>query len=177
MKKLEFAIGSTSPLKIEALRLACKKLGIKPRIYKVKVNIDWVPKQPYGLAETYTGANERALEARDKFHNMIAVGIESGIIAVVETTWRRAFDIACVVVITNGVGGDKHIATTTTGIDVPFGIIDEAYAKGFEKTTVGSVVARKRGGKSYDPHSTLTKGKISRIDTLVDGLVAALKQL
>jgi hypothetical protein len=55
--------------------------------------------------------------------------------------------------------------------------VEIAEERGFETTTVGSVITERLGGDPTDPHSVLTNGKVTRTMTLVDALTIALQQL
>jgi len=83
-------------------------------------------------------------------------------------------DLAVVVVITPD---GRQIVTTSTGIQLPEACVIEAQQRGFASTTVGLIMSEKFGGNKADPHTTVTKGAISRKETLVVALIAALKQL
>ncbi|MEK7172587.1 MAG: hypothetical protein AAB740_01245, partial [Patescibacteria group bacterium] len=71
----------------------------------------------------------------------------------------------------------RRIITTTPGVIFPEDCVAIAKERGFVTTTVGSIIAEKLGGDPTDPHSTLTKGAVSRVQTLVAGLIIALSQI
>lgn len=170
MKRI--VIGSTSVHKIDAVRQACEKLGIDAVVSGFKTASDQ-NEQPVGFDETYGGALVRALTVKENNKNSIAIGIESGIFRF-RGVITRTLDIAVIVILT---AEAREIITTTHGIVFPEKDVLIAEQRGFEKTTVGSVIAEHLGGDPTDPHATLTKGKITRMETLVDALVVALKQI
>lgn len=162
-----FVVGSTSEHKLNAVREACKKLGIEAYVSGEETYSNQA-EQPTGFHCTLRGAINRARGVqRDGFH---AIGIESGIFEYGSV----ALDIAIIAIFTaNG----ALIVTNTSGIMFPEEYVVEARRRGFPTTTVGSVIAEKLGGDPTDPHSTLTDGKITRQQLLTDALVVALKQL
>ena len=84
------------------------------------------------------------------------------------------FDTAIIVILTKD---GREIILTSAGLPIPKLYVEKAKALGFDKTTVGSVIASEMGGDPDDPHTILTGGKVSRIQVLIDALVTALSQL
>lgn len=172
--KYNIYLGSTSKHKIAAVQEACGKAGIEAEVIGVKAASEQ-DEQPFGMEAIIQGAITRAENAR-KGHEQqdeeISIGIESGILGSGQV--KIDIDLAAIVIIKHD--GSK-IVTTSTGIQFPNEYVDIAAGKGFDTTTVGSVIAKKLGGDGTDPHATLTGGKVTRAQTLIDGLVAALLQL
>jgi len=83
-------------------------------------------------------------------------------------------DIAVLVILTPD---GRQIITTSEGVQFPEECVRIAEKLGFKTTTVGSIITEKLGGDPTDPHSVLTKGKVTRTMTLVDALTVALQQL
>ncbi len=162
-------LGSTSVHKIDAVKEACAKIGIKVEIKGVSAKSE-INEQPYGLEETYRGALNRAKNSQKENNKMFAMGIESGIIPIDD----KFIDLAVVIVLTPD---GKSFMGTSAGIEFPKYAIEEARLRGFETTTAGSIVAEKLGGSETDPHSTLTNGKISRKELLVDAIVSVLSEV
>ncbi|WP_457631522.1 DUF84 family protein [Oceanithermus sp.] len=75
---MEIALGSTSSVKILALRWALERLGlaVEPRAVAVPSG---VADQPLSEAETVTGAVNRARAARELGGAALGVGIEGGV--------------------------------------------------------------------------------------------------
>jgi non-canonical (house-cleaning) NTP pyrophosphatase len=175
---MNIVVGSESEHKLQAVREACEALGIRGKIFGVKTS-SGVNEQPSSLAEIYHGARQRGhivYNNRQTFcdpKDTISIGIESGIIDV--GMLRLSFDIAMIAVILP----DREIVTTSQGIVFPKEFVEAALMKseGFVTTTVGSIISEKLGGDPTDPHSTLTKGKITRKQLLTEALISALKQL
>ena len=172
-KKIKIALGSTSFHKIEAVKQACQQLGLLASVVGVKA-ASGQNEQPVGLNETYQGAASRAQGAKAQNPEAVAVGIESGIFITNNEQLPLTIDVAVIVVLTPD---NRRIVTTTSGVVFPEDCVAIAKERGFATTTAGSVIAEKLGGDSTDPHSTLTKGAVSRTQTLVAGLVIALAQL
>ncbi|OGZ83558.1 MAG: hypothetical protein A2599_00090 [Candidatus Staskawiczbacteria bacterium RIFOXYD1_FULL_39_28] len=169
---MRIIVGTKNSHKLEAVESACGRVGIKaPKILGLKIP-SGQNEQPVGLEETYEGALARAVGAQKEFIDPwgIFVGIESGIVRIQPTAY---VDLAVVVVITS----ERRIVATSSGVGFPYDYVATARIRGFETTTVGSVIAEKTGCDGTDPHSTLTHGKVSRKDILVQALTIALSQV
>ena len=171
---MEIAVGSISAYKLDAVHQACLILGLDVDVTGVETS-SGQNEQPIGLLETLKGAYARAAHARQQVgsKDTLSIGIESGVIMFGQPGWASCIDLAVVVAL----DGERKIVTTSGGIEVPQDSLMIASGRGFETTTVGSVIAEKLGGDASDPHSVLTKGRVSRKDTLVQALVMALSQL
>lgn len=175
---MKIIVGSTSEHKLGAVREACEKLGIAAEVSGIKTSSD-VNEQPCGMRETILGAHTRAMNACEKLddESVFYVGIENGIIT--ERTRlvdaNAVIDFAAVVIIPGS--GNRRVIATSAGIEFPMEDYLEAYNRGFETTTIGSIIAEKTGCDAADPHSYLTHGKVSRKDILVQALMIALSQL
>ncbi|HEU0051003.1 MAG TPA: inosine/xanthosine triphosphatase [Patescibacteria group bacterium] len=165
---VQIAVGSSSPHKIDAVQQAASKFftacGISNCPAKSGVGI-----QPIGLEETLKGAQNRALAAAQKFPNAICVGIESGIVKM-GLHW---FDIAVVVVRRH----ETESVSVSAGIRLPDECVSEAIQRGLERTTVGSVVAEFYHGDETDPHTRLSRGKVTRMQTLTEAVFLAFSQI
>jgi len=165
---MKFLVQGASPHKIEAVRQA---VGPLHQVEGIRCEYTKVNEQPVGFAETLRGAlaRARAVSAHSQPTD-IAVGIESGILR----SGGFSIDLAVVVMIH---GADKReVVSTTTGIMFPETFVLKAEALGFSTTTVGSVIAQEVDCDGTDPHSYLTQGRVSRLDTLVQGVRSALFQ-
>lgn len=172
--KMNISLGTRSVHKLAAVERACRELEINATILGVEAH-SGENAQPRGFEETFNGALTRATSAKDKNPDSIAIGIESGIFYFgVELDAPIVMDIAIIVVL--GEDG-KRIVTTSEGIQFPIAHVKTAKVRGFNKTTVGEIIAEHMGGSPKDPHSTMTGGKVSREMTLVDALKVALRQL
>lgn len=170
-KKIKVVLGSTNPYKLDAVRKACERLGIRASVSSVKTS-SGQNEQPVGFEQTFAGALTRAKSARAQNIDAIAVGVENGVfIFGVEELF---FDVAVIVLITPD---NRQILTTSAGIIFPKDYVKIAESRRFESTTIGSVIAEKLGGNPVDPHSTLTKGRVSRTMILTDALIVAFAQI
>jgi non-canonical (house-cleaning) NTP pyrophosphatase len=168
---IKILVGSTSPHKIEAVRLACAQIGLVADVIGVNTDSHQY-EQPLGIDSTFMGANIRAYFTLNDYPDCVCIGIESGIVCV--GNYKHYLDIAYIVIARSNA---EPIVATTPSIEFPSEYYDEARKRGFKDTTVGSVIAEKLGGDPTDPYAALTKGRVTRVDTLVAGLVPALKQL
>lgn len=169
---MKIILGSDSPQKIEAVRLACARIPLIAKVTGIKTN-SGQNEQPVGFHETYNGACTRASTAKANKTDVIAIGIESGIFCHYKSK-SVTLDIAVIVILPME---GHQIVTTSMGLVLPEKYVETARRIGFQNTTVGSVIAEKLGGDTRDPHAALTDGKITRIETLTDALVIALRQL
>lgn len=171
-KKINIVLGSTSAYKLNAVRKACERLGMNASVSGVETS-SGQNAQPFGFEETFRGARARAIYARTQNADAIAVGIESGIFRFCRQK-GTPFDIAVIVLLTLD---NRQIVTTSAGIEFPEECVKIAESRGFELTTVGSIIAEKFGGDPADPHSMLTKGRVSREMILTDAIVMAIGQI
>ena len=171
---MKIKVGSGNSDKIRAVQEACTILGIPAIPFGIDIPSE-VNSQPFGFNEIYTGAFNRALGARGNNSEVVAIGIENGIVAMQRPGASIEYLDTAVIVIINEQGDD--FVTTSPGIRFPAYYVDKAQQAGFETTTAGSIIAHELGGSSSDPHSTITNGTVSRHQTLVTGLVVALRQL
>lgn len=170
-KQFEFGLclGSTSAHKLEALKEACLRIGLKTEIKTALVESD-INMQPYGFEETYQGALNRAKHTQAENPKSLAIGLENGIIAIKD----KFVDVAVIVVL---MPNNQEFVGTSVGIEFPKEAVETARVRGFHITTVGSVIAETMGGSGTDPHSTLTHGKVSRKEILVDAISAVLSRV
>ncbi len=129
--------------------------------------------QPCGIDEIVIGAQNRAENAHLHWPSAYAIGIESGIL--VDEVHSVIIDIGCIYIITPN--GKAPIRSMTSGFEFPWEFYLEARAEGFDKVTVGQVIARHMRGDHTDPHATLTGGKMSRVEQLMHGLIAAFAHI
>ncbi len=166
---IQVVVGSKSLDKIEATKEGVIRLGIKAEVFGVEAESEQNA-QPQGFDEMFDGALMRARKARLVYPSPFAVGIENGII---HYNWIT-IDFAVIVVITPT---KKLFVSTSSGVRFPEKLVREARVPGFKDHTVGEVIAEKLGGEKTDPHKTLTHGKISRKDILVEAVRLAFAQI
>ncbi len=171
-RNLDVTLGSTSPQKLKAVLEAFERLAIQITLSTVKTS-SGQNAQPVGWDETYAGAFTRATSARKKNPKGIAIGIENGIFRS-SINPPTTLDMAIIVVLTKD---GRRIVTTSQGIQFPEDCVITAEKHGFKETTVGSVIAEKCNGDPADPHSLLTKGRLTRASILAEGITNALRQL
>lgn len=159
-------LGSTSAHKFEALKEACARIGVETEI-KTSPAESEINAQPYGFNETYQGALNRAKHAQTENPKSVAIGIENGIIPLDD----KFIDLAVIIVL---MPDGRSFVGTSAGIEFPKEAVEAARLRGFDSTTAGDVIAETMGGSGTDPHSTLTHGKISRKEILVDAIATVL---
>ena len=173
MRKIKFALGSRSDIKAQALCGACDRCFQHVKSF---VNVHEVSsgqqKQPIGLLATYNGALARAKGAHEIEPDSVCVGIENGITNALGE--KQVFvDLAVIVIITNC----REIVMTSPGIQIPEKYVIMAEKRGFDKVTVGDIIAEEIGCKPDDPHSILLGRASCRQKLLEDTIYLALKQL
>lgn len=133
--------------------------------------------QPYGNKETLEGALNRVNNSPSKKAGNIKdvrAGMESGILPVVIGEFERYFDSAWVVL--EGKSGKKYLARSS-GVEFDAKFVKRAKEIGFDKTTVGDVMAKEGEVSPTDPPSTLTNQLVSRGRTLKHVSRIALGQM
>ncbi|MEI8339600.1 MAG: DUF84 family protein [bacterium] len=171
-QNMKIVVGSTSEHKLAAVRQACVQIGLVAEVVGIKTD-SRQDEQPIGTKSAFLGARIRANAVLSVYPDDVCIGIESGIVHT-GNRFGHFMDMAYVVIARRDT---DLIVTTTPSIEFPSECYYEAARRGFKTTTVGSIIAEKFGGNSTDPHATLTKGRVTRMSTLVAGLVPALLQL
>ncbi len=137
----------------------------------------FVNEQPENDEETTRGAKNRLehfinTQSVPKYDYIVSY--ESGIRHVSEID--QWFDFVWVIVHDCKTG--KRSYAFGQGIQFPTKYVLEAKRLGFEKYTVGSIIANNNiGVNASDPHSYLTGGRVKRADLLEQALLVALSQL
>lgn len=163
---LTFSLGSTSRLKVAAVRQALGELGIHAEVHAIPVS-SGAPAQPVGV-QTAIGAKNRALFAQRMSPGSWGIGIESGVFDS-QFHWEdRA--IVCLVAPN---GADVWL-TESEPLRLEVRDVEEARRRGFETTTVGAMLAHRTGGKSDDPHIHYTLQ--SRREYIRKAVIAAIRR-
>ena len=154
-------------------RSPCRRLGLED----VKVvgcnTASGVNEQPINLDETLSGAVNRVQQARAIIPDAdVWIGIESGVFRA--TGHQVSLDIGVVALME---GNGECVFSTSPGVTFPERFVTEAESEGFATTTVGSVIATRLGCDGTDPHTGLTGGQITRLETLIQGVMTALKHI
>lgn len=171
---MKIRVGSSNPDKIKAVQEACTILGITAIPFGMDVP-SGVNSQPFGFDEIYAGAYNRAIGAHSAAGDIVSIGIENGIVPLQRPGASIEYFDTAVIVVIDEQGTD--FVSTSPAIRFPNYYVEKAKAEGFATTTAGSIIAHELGGSTSDPHATITLGAVSRHQTLVTGLVVALRQL
>jgi non-canonical (house-cleaning) NTP pyrophosphatase len=176
----QVVVASKTDLKLSAVLSAFETLGIQ-RVTVLGVSADsGINDQPIGHEETMRGCVNRLrgalLDPAAQLASFV-VSIENGIVeletpAADGSTDRRYFDLAYVCV--ENVGTGDRFWSHSCGLEFPASLVQQCEKLGFDKTTVGSLIAAAEGGDKQDPHSTLTRGAVTRAACLRQAVVAAL---
>jgi len=175
---MEIFVASTSKHKLEAVNNVANTLfpESKPKIEGRKTASE-INEQPVGHEETVRGALNRLENLKKVIGETrydILVALENGIFPIKIREREAWFDLACVVV--EDAEGNQSFAHST-GVEFDAQTVEEARKKGFETTTVGSLIAERTGADSTDPHSYLTNQIVSRREMLEQALKTAMGQL
>lgn len=178
MKSRIIALGSTSRHKLNALEDVLSHCGVPAEVIGYSV-VSEFPEQPVGLEQGFAGARYRAFEAlqqhgQNSDDEIYFVGIES-FVSVTLGEHAVCLDMAAIVIIDQD--GDVLAQATSPAFPFPMDAYTAAKEAGFENHTVGSMVAKMYGGDGTDPHSSLSRGRITRMQTLMAGLSVAINQL
>ena len=104
----------------------------------------------------------------------VLLAFQNGIFSLREGDQTHWFDLAWVVA--EDAEGNQSFAHST-GIEFDASDVEKARKKGFETTTVGSIIAERTQGDPTDPHFPLTNEVLSRSSILREALKAAIGQL
>jgi inosine/xanthosine triphosphatase len=163
---MKIGIGTTSELKIRALKEALEKLGIEYDVVPMKTD-SGISNQPFGYEEIIKGANTRAKKVLDELNADIGVGIENGLVEIGE----NYFDVACIFVISK----DGETSTAfSSAILMPKWIIEEIKEK---NTEVGEITKRLSGDPEKDGFKYFTNGVITRKEALIPAIVFAFAKI
>lgn len=160
---MKIAIGTTSELKIRALKKALEKFKFENEIISIKTE-SGVSNQPFGFEETTKGAKNRVMSIVEKENADIAVAVESGLIQI----GGSYFDIACVYIKTKE--GDESFAYSS-GYFVPEWMIQEIKEN---NTELGFITQRLSGDLDKDPLRYFSNGQIKREELLSQAIEIAL---
>ena len=165
------ALGSESVLKKMAVETAFQRIFSDCKIEIVTTNSDsGINDQPVGYTDTHLGAENRLNNTREKIYNCdYYVSIENGIMKNVDIWMDFAWVIVGYEDPTEPMG-----RIISTAIPFPEDLVEETRKKGFEKNTVGQLIADRSNGeaKSNDPHVYLTG--VGRKDILEQAIRTAL---
>lgn len=183
MAMITVAVGSTSELKLRAVRQALAELDINNFVDGVDVD-SGVPDQPRGFREMTQGASARATGALEGVSTAeVGIGIENGLVSIHELggrdvdSDRRAvltganqyFDPPCVAVVSRKHGGPFF----SFGLFLPIPHWMEERTR-LESSELGIVVQSVAGGGEKDPHKWLSNGTLPRDQVVVHAVMAAL---
>ena len=163
---MKIAIGTTSELKVRALKTAMGRLGIEAEVIQLKTDSKVSP-QPFGYDEIILGATNRSTQCKDELNPDISISVESGLVK----TGGNYFDIACVCAIS--IDGRKSFAYSS-GYFVPEWMINEIKE---EKTELGLITQKLSGDLDKDPLKYFSGGAIKREELLSQAIVLVLNKL
>ena len=159
------AVGSTNPVKVEAVKEGFER--VLGTVDVVGVNVDsGVSSHPIGLEETYLGALNRAKNAFERVQCSYGVGIEAGLIKVGE----HYIDIhVCVVY-----DGFKETVGFSQGFEYPK-IVADKVLNGIEGGKIAEKISGiKDIGKNIGLVGYLTDNNVTRKDLCRESVIMAL---
>lgn len=165
---MKIHVASKAAQKTGAVTDACQALGINAEIIGLSAS-SGIDEQPFGLSMTTRGAENR-LNAIMGTSADLFVSMENGI----ETSGPdHYFDFAVILVS----DGTKTVYVQSMAIEFPFEAVHEARRRGFDKVTVGKVLAELGMVRDHqDPHAELTSGAFPRRKILALAVQMALAQ-
>ncbi len=167
---MKIVIGSTNPVKIEAVRLAFEKVWPEKTWGVTGVNVpSGVSVQPMSDAESIVGARNRAKSAQNKLDTDYGVGIEGGI----EKIGEHWFDCGWIVVIDKN--GQEGIGSSLR-LMVPPSMVQSIQAGKELGDVIDEVFGRKNARQAEGHFGLMTKGAVTRTSGYVDGIIAALSR-
>ncbi len=174
---MNIAVSSTSPHKVGAVREASEGIFM-PELHIQGFKVaSGVNEQPYGQEETLQGARNRMARLVELVGDTrfdLFVSMEGGVFPVMNNGQESHFD--CGWVIARDAEGNEGVGTCT-GVEYSSADVEEARRRGFDTTTIGSVIAERAPADATDTHDFLSGGVLKRADVLRVGLLAAIGQL
>ena len=163
------AVGSTNPVKIEAVKTCFNNFFDNVSIEAVEVE---TKPQPIGIDETTRGAVKRGLEALKKTGADLGVGIEAGLIKLEHTITGYINQHICAIIDKQG-----HITIgLSMGFEFPPEVVEKILSgeakeaeEAMEEISGIKGIGSKTGAIGY-----LTKEKITRKDLCIQAIISAL---
>lgn len=165
---MKVVVGSTNPVKIEAVKQAFDKVFPEKKWQVVGIEVlSGVPNQPMSDLESIKGARNRAKNALKKVKADFGVGLEGGL----QQVGKCWFDCGWIVVLdkkgTEGIG-------STIKMETPKKLM-ELIKKGMELGEANDVLFRTVNSKQAEGHfGLMTKNAITRTSGYKSGVIAAL---
>lgn len=163
---MKVALGTTSELKIRALKLALDKLGIEAEVISQKVESN-IADQPFGYEEMITGANNRVNNLSKILDSDIYVSIESGLVLI----GGMYFDIACVYCRDRE---NFESISFSSGYCVPNWVVEKIKK---EKTELGFITQELSGDTDKDGIKYFSDGFIKREELIYQAILISLSKL
>ncbi len=164
---MRVAVGSTNPVKVEAVRRAWRLVG-DAEIIPVEVE-SGVASQPRGFEETYRGALNRARGALERVGADYGVGIEAGIVeAPTPTGWM---DVQVAVVVDRG--GVVGVGVSP-GFEPPRSWIPRLLSGEPLGDVASRVLSRADIGRVLGLIGYLTRGAVTRLELSYYAVLMAL---
>ena len=165
---MKVAVGSTNPVKIEAVKLAFNKVWPKKTWEVVGLEIpSGVSNQPKSDLESIKGATNRAKGAIQKAKADFGVGLEGGL-SEINGIW---FDTAWIMIINKK--GHEGISSTIN-METPQSFIEKVN-RGMEIGEIDDEVFKLKNSKQGLGHfGLMTNGLLDRKDAYTDGVISAL---
>lgn len=183
MEIIRVALGTTSRIKFEALKLAHERLKAPELAFSLNAVSSGVSRQPVGLQETSIGARTRAETVRSlrADGDTLCIGIENGLMNLDSSNHpfnRHGPYIDQAIVHVISPESDQPVIVTSIGISVPLEVAKCVLARRILAegvSTVGEALAAVYPNEKIDPedpHKFLC-GR-SRVDILADAIYTAL---
>jgi len=166
---MKVAVGSTNPVKIDAVRAAFHEVWPKQKWEVIDLETpSRVSSQPKSDQESIKGATNRAKDALKKSKADYGVGIEGGL-SHINKVW---FDTAWIVVIDKK--GNEGIGSTVN-MQTPPKFIKKSIDEGLEIGQIDDEYFKVKNSKQGIGHfGLMTNGNLTRKDGYIQGVIAAL---
>lgn len=168
MRPTSVAVGSTNPVKIDAVRMAFEMLW-PAQIWEIRAIpiASGVPSQPMSDWESIIGARNRAKGALNEADAAYGVGLEGGLQQIGE--WW--FDSGWIVVMDRN--GQEGIGSTAK-LAVPAQMITMVLQGMEVGEAVDAIFQQQNSKQSHGHFGFMTKNTITRTKAYTDGVLAAL---
>lgn len=164
------ALASSNELKLRAVHTAIQSTRAQ-RWQMFNQGIRDLPIQKgMGIDQTTAHAVMWASRLAESFPTSFCISIIDGI----GQTCERFFDFSSIAIL---MPDSSLILTQSPWFEIPSDIVQDLKDIGINRTYWGTIAASLHGGDSNDPHRIITRGKLSRVETLAAGVRAAIVQI
>lgn len=163
-------VGTTSDLKLRAVRSALKDLGVHAEVVPYTAS-SGVGEQPFSYEEIVNGAKNRAMQTASGIQNAeLVIGIENGLIYIPEA--KRYYDIPAIHIMQ--IADRKSSVAFGMGIYVPEVFVGRIKN---DQIDLGILIQSLNNGGEKDPVNYFFRGLLKREEILKQAIISAFGEI